>query len=37
MSIKKDKLQRSLGGIANMKKSDLVFVIDTIMIFRIKK
>ena len=30
MSIKKDKLQRSLGGIANMKKvPDLVFVIDT--------
>ena len=30
MSIKKDKLQRSLGGIADMKKvPDLVFVIDT--------
>ena len=30
MSIKKDKLQRSLGGIANMKKvPDLVFIIDT--------
>ena len=30
MSVKKDKLQRSLGGIANMKKTpDLVFVIDT--------
>ncbi len=30
MSIKKDKLQRSLGGIAEMKKiPDLVFVIDT--------
>ena len=30
MSVKKDKLQRSLGGIANMKKvPDLVFIIDT--------
>jgi len=30
MSIKKDKLQRSLGGIAEMKKTpDLVFIIDT--------
>ena len=30
MSVKKDKLQRSLGGIADMKKiPDLVFVIDT--------
>ena len=30
MSVKKDKLQRSLGGIAEMKKvPDLVFVIDT--------
>jgi len=30
MSIKKDKLQRSLGGIADMKKTpDLVFIIDT--------
>jgi len=30
MSIKKDKLQRSLGGIADMKKvPDLVFIIDT--------
>lgn len=30
MSIKKDKLQRSLGGIAEMKKiPDLVFIIDT--------
>ena len=30
MIIKKDKLQRSLGGIADMKKvTDLVFVIDT--------
>ena len=30
MSIKKDKLQRSLGGIAQMKKiPDLVFIIDT--------
>ena len=30
MSVKKDKLQRSLGGIANMKKTpDLVFIIDT--------
>ena len=30
MSISKDKLQRSLGGIAEMKKiPDLVFVIDT--------
>ena len=30
MSVKKDKLQRSLGGIADMKKTpDLVFVIDT--------
>ena len=30
MSVKKDKLQRSLGGIAEMKKiPDLVFIIDT--------
>ena len=30
MSVKKDKLQRSLGGIKEMKKvPDLVFVIDT--------
>jgi len=30
MSVKKDKLQKSLGGIANMKKTpDLVFIIDT--------
>ncbi len=30
MSVQKDKLQRSLGGIANMKKiPDLVFIIDT--------
>ena len=30
MSVKKDKLQRSLGGISNMKKiPDLVFIIDT--------
>jgi len=30
MSVKKDKLQRSLGGIADMKKvPDLVFIIDT--------
>ena len=30
MSVKKDKLERSLGGIAEMKKTpDLVFVIDT--------
>ena len=30
MSVKKDKLQRSLGGIAEMKKvPDLLFVIDT--------
>ena len=30
MSVKKDKLQRSLGGISEMKKvPDLVFVIDT--------
>jgi len=30
MSVKKDKLQRSLGGIADMRKvPDLVFVIDT--------
>ena len=30
MSVKKDKLQRSLGGIAQMKKiPDLVFIIDT--------
>ncbi len=30
MSVKKDKLQRSLGGIAEMKKiPDLVFVVDT--------
>ena len=30
MSIKKDKLQRSLGGISEMKKvPDLVFIIDT--------
>jgi len=30
MSVKKDKLQRSLGGIAEMKKTpDLVFIIDT--------
>ena len=30
MSVQKDKLQRSLGGIAEMKKiPDLVFVIDT--------
>ena len=30
MSVKKDKLERSLGGIAEMKKvPDLVFVIDT--------
>ena len=30
MSVKKDKLQRSLGGIADMKKTpDLVFIIDT--------
>ena len=30
MSVKRDKLQRSLGGIAEMKKiPDLVFVIDT--------
>ena len=30
MSVKKDKLQRSLGGIAEMKKvPELVFVIDT--------
>ena len=29
-SLKKDKLQRSLGGIAEMKKvPDLVFIIDT--------
>ena len=32
MSVKKDKLQRSLGGIAEMKKiPDLVFVIIQIM------
>jgi len=31
MSVKKDKLQRSLGGISEMKKvPDLVFIIDTI-------
>ena len=30
MSVKKDKLERSLGGIADMKKvPDLVFIIDT--------
>ena len=30
MSVKKDKLERSLGGIAEMKKiPDLVFIIDT--------
>ena len=30
MSVKKDKLQRSLGGIADMKKTpDLIFIIDT--------
>ena len=30
MSVKKDKLQRSLGGIADMKKiPELVFIIDT--------
>ena len=30
MSVKKDKLQRSLGGITDMKKvPDLVFIIDT--------
>ena len=30
MSIQRDKLQRSLGGISNMKKiPDLVFIIDT--------
>ena len=30
MSVKKDKLQRSLGGISEMKKvPDLVFIIDT--------
>ena len=30
MSVKRDKLQRSLGGIAEMKKiPDLVFIIDT--------
>ena len=30
MSVKKDKLQRSLGGISEMKKiKDLVFIIDT--------
>merc|ERR1711965_726265 len=30
MSVKKDKLQKSLGGIADMKKTpDLVFIIDT--------
>ena len=30
MSVKKDKLQRSLGGISQMKKiPDLVFIIDT--------
>ena len=30
MSVQKDKLQRSLGGIADMKKvPDLVFIIDT--------
>ena len=30
MSVKKDKLERSLGGIVNMKKTpDLVFIIDT--------
>ena len=30
MSVKKDKLQRSLGGISDMKKTpDLVFIIDT--------
>tara|TARA_Y100000768_G_C23649704_1_gene528014 strand:- start:191 stop:664 length:474 start_codon:yes stop_codon:yes gene_type:complete len=30
MSVKKDKLERSLGGIAQMKKTpDLVFIIDT--------
>jgi small subunit ribosomal protein S2 len=30
MSVKKDKLERSLGGIAEMKKTpDLVFIIDT--------
>ena len=30
MSVKKDKLERSLGGIADMKKTpDLVFIIDT--------
>ena len=30
MSVKKDKLQRSLGGISDMKKvPDLVFIIDT--------
>ena len=30
MSVKKDKLQKSLGGIADMKKiPDLVFIIDT--------
>ena len=30
MSVKKDKLERALGGIAEMKKvPDLVFIIDT--------
>ena len=30
MSVKKDKLERSLGGIVDMKKTpDLVFIIDT--------
>ena len=30
MSTQRDKLERSLGGISNMKKTpDLVFVIDT--------
>ena len=30
MSVKKDKLQRSLGGLMDMKKTpDLVFIIDT--------
>ena len=30
MSVQRDKLQRSLGGIADMKKTpDLIFVIDT--------
>ena len=29
MSAQRDKLERSLGGISNMKTPDLVFIIDT--------